>query len=229
MYQNHLSLLALLVGTAPLGILGLTTPPSVDRQRGHVRLAAFQGFDLGSLFGSVGAFTKVDQATAQERELVKGELLELLQNGKKVERSVVEEKIAALAPLSPIQETAASPLLQKEWNLLWTTEKEINFFLDFGLSNAVSQTVNGKELGNAIAFVRGGGLYVEGTLSIPNANGQRTEFKFDTATLDLTKKWGSYNFPPVGEGWFDTVYLDDSLRIDTNSRDDILICTPSAD
>ena len=66
-----------------------------------------------------------------------------------------------------------------------------------------------------------------GSLSIPDASGQRTAFEFDTATLDLAK-WGSYNFPPVGEGWFDTIYLDDSLRVDTNSRDDILICAPAS-
>ena len=51
----------------------------------------------------------------------------------------------------------------------------------------------------------------------------RTNFKFKNASLDLGR-WGEYNFPPVGEGWFDTIYLDEGLRIDTNSRDDILIC-----
>lgn len=48
--------------------------------------------------------------------------------------------------------------------------------------------------------------------------------QFESATLDLGK-WGSFNLPPVGKGWFDTVFLDDNFRIDTNSRDDILICT----
>lgn len=56
-------------------------------------------------------------------------------------------------------------------------------------------------------------------------NEKRTNFKFTSAKLDLDK-WGKFDFPPVGEGWFDTVYLDEDLRIDTNSRDDILICTP---
>lgn len=226
--KNLLHLLALVGGTAPFVVQGWTVAPlSVGQRVGgrqHTQLAAFQGFDLGSLFGAAkSGKSKVDE-TAAERQRVKGELLELLQS-KNVKRDAVEEKIAALAPLSPVQETAASPLLQKEWKLLWTTEKEINFFLDFGLSSEVSQTVNGSKLGNTIAFTRGGGLYVTGTLSVPNAAGQRTEFRFDEATLDLAK-WGSFNFPPVGEGWFDTVYLDDSLRVDTNSRDDILICTP---
>mmetsp|Transcript_8515 Transcript_8515/g.12130 ORF Transcript_8515/g.12130 Transcript_8515/m.12130 type:complete len:89 (+) Transcript_8515:420-686(+) len=86
-----------------------------------------------------------------------------------------------------------------------------------------------------IEFKRGGGLGVKGTLSIPDdvsigkndeIKSVRTNFKFDSATLDLGQ-WGSYTVPPVGEGWFDTIYLDEDLRIDFNSRDDILICTPA--
>jgi len=69
---------------------------------------------------------------------------------------------------------------------------------------------------------------VTGELSVPENSdelGIRTNFKFTAASLDLGR-WGKYNLPPVGEGWFDTVYLDEELRIDTNSRNDILICTP---
>jgi len=43
--------------------------------------------------------------------------------------------------------------------------------------------------------------------------------------LDLVR-FGKYSFPPVGSGWFDTIYLDEELRCDVNSRNDILICTP---
>ncbi len=93
-------------------------------------------------------------------------------------------------------------------------------------------------LENNIPFRKGGSFGVKGKLSIPgNSNdnqstsidvstssqGLRTEFEFETASLDLGK-WGTYSFPPVGKGWFDTVYLDESFRIDLNSRNDILIC-----
>mmetsp|Transcript_23150 Transcript_23150/g.32320 ORF Transcript_23150/g.32320 Transcript_23150/m.32320 type:complete len:80 (+) Transcript_23150:19-258(+) len=76
-----------------------------------------------------------------------------------------------------------------------------------------------------IPFRKGGGLGVSGSLSIPENGGKRTNFKFTTAALDLAK-WGKFNIPPIGEGWFDTLYLDEDLRVDTNSRDDILICSP---
>ena len=86
-------------------------------------------------------------------------------------------------------------------------------------------------LENWIPFVKGGGFGVTGSINpaadddddVNSSSGLRTAFKFSSAQLDLGK-WGTYNFPPVGEGWFDTVYLDDELRIDLNSRNDILIC-----
>mmetsp|Transcript_2653 Transcript_2653/g.3480 ORF Transcript_2653/g.3480 Transcript_2653/m.3480 type:complete len:154 (-) Transcript_2653:150-611(-) len=117
----------------------------------------------------------------------------------------------------------------------WTTEKEINFFIDWNLSGPITQSIRGNVLNNNIPFKSGGGLGVEGSVSIPDEenNGdidcqnrqRRTNFKFTSAVLDLDK-WGKYNFPPVGEGWFDTVYLDEDLRVDINSRNDILVCTP---
>ena len=107
----------------------------------------------------------------------------------------------------------------------WTTEKEINVFADWGISSGVSQTIDGDRLDNDIDFRRGGGLSVSGELSVPDLGGVRTDCRFTSAKLDLGQ-WGSYGLPPVGEGWFDTVYLDEDLRVDTNSRNDILICTP---
>ena len=76
---------------------------------------------------------------------------------------------------------------------------------------------------NTIPFVNGGSLGVQGTIQPDPTNPLRTNFEFESATLDLAK-WGSYNLPPIGKGWFDTIYLDDELRVDENSRNDILIC-----
>ena len=131
---------------------------------------------------------------------------------------------------------------KKQKKRVWTTEKEINFFINQGISSQISQTISkdGLKLSNTIEFRNGGGLYVVGTLSIENTDATttistnkspntsspvRNYFQFDTATLDLTL-WGTYSFPPVGQGWFDTIYLDEDLRCDVNSRQDILICTP---
>ena len=147
-------------------------------------------------------------------------------------RARIEAIIDELSPLSPVSDAATSPKLQKEWALAFTTEKEINFFIDLGItpSFGVSQTIDGSQLGNEIVFKKGGGLSVSGELSIAEEGSdgepkQRTNFVFTEANLDLGR-WGSFKIPPVGEGWFETLYLDDSLRVDINSRDDILICTP---
>lgn len=78
---------------------------------------------------------------------------------------------------------------------------------------------------NNIAFVSNRGHFgVDGTLSTRTNQPLRTYFEFETATLQL-KPFPPLKLPPIGKGWFDTVYLDDHFRVDVNSRDDILICT----
>ena len=140
-------------------------------------------------------------------------------------RKRIKAIIKELAPLNPTLESAKSPLLKRKWILEWTSEKEINFFLERGISNEITQTLGEDVLENYIPFVKGGGFGVTGAIGVDvDREGlMRTKFKFKNANLDLGR-WGEYNFPPVGEGWFDTIYLDEGLRIDTNSRDDILIC-----
>ena len=133
-----------------------------------------------------------------------------------------------------------------------------------GISNSISQKLSNGELENYIPFVKGGGFGVTGEIQAANYDPNiedlscRTEFAFKNAQLDLGK-WGLYTFPPVGKGWFDTIYLDDGefmtfviyccyishlifhtfvfnsieikteLRIDSNSRNDILICSAKKD
>lgn len=160
-------------------------------------------------------------ALLQQRAELKQKLLRKCEQNSREE---IEEIIAELAKVSPTPESANSPLLQKTWLLEWTTEKEINFFIDWNLCDDITQTISGLTLGNRIPFKNGGFLSVDGQLS-KEEGGVRTSFKFSDATLDLGFL-GPFSIPPVGEGWFDTVYLDAELRVDTNSRDDILICTP---
>jgi hypothetical protein len=152
-------------------------------------------------------------------------------------QSQIQSLITQLSQYNPTRSTAKSNLLQREWIVLWTSEKEINWFIDNGISTCITQTLSGgTSLENWIPFVKGGGFGVTGTISVDDNDAGssnsvergdnniiRTQFKFNSAKLDLGK-WGTYNFPPIGNGWFDTVYLDEELRIDLNSRDDILIC-----
>ena len=75
---------------------------------------------------------------------------------------------------------------------------------------------------NLIPFKKGGSFGVKGKITPDDDIAQRTNFEFESATIDL--QWFKFTIPPVGKGWFDTIYLDEDLRVDVNSRDDILIC-----
>lgn len=170
--------------------------------------------------------TTANSIVKERTALLKAELFnECQRRDENPSRERIESIIDELATLSPVKATAASPLLQRKWMLLWTTEKEINFFIEKGIcpEGSIYQTIDGEVLGNMIPFRSGGGFGVQGSLSIPDENGPRTNFAFTTALLDLGK-WGKYTLPPLGSGWFDTIFLDDKLRIDRNSRNDILIC-----
>ncbi|KAL7464150.1 hypothetical protein ACHAXS_004484 [Conticribra weissflogii] len=125
-------------------------------------------------------------------------------------RQRMEELIGELRDLNPTSETALSPLVRKAWVLWeWTSEKEINFFLEKRISDRITQTLSfDNNLENNIPFVKGGSFNVSGYIS-PDENKEdylRTNFKFIDAKLDLG--WIKFNFPPIGEGWFDTIYLD---------------------
>lgn len=162
-----------------------------------------------------------DGGLAQRRK----ELKELLQQEcENNNRQKIEGIIAELQQVNPTPDSAKSPLLQRKWLLIWTTEKEINLFIDWNLCGDIYQTIDGTMLENMIPFQRDGYFGVKGALSA-EGDGVRTNFEFNEATLDLGR-WGSFKIPPVGKGWFDTLYLDNQLRVDTNSRNDILICRP---
>lgn len=79
-----------------------------------------------------------------------------------------------------------------------------NFFLQNGISKRITQKLSEGVLQNYIPFVRGGGFGVTGEICrASDVANCRTEFQLDLG------KWGVYNFPPVGKGWFDMIYLDD--------------------
>jgi PAP_fibrillin len=138
------------------------------------------------------------------------------------------DSLAALSPITSIDELIKQ--LDRTWNLVWTTEKEINLFLDQGWSNSITQQISSSDstIVNTIPFVNDNGYFgVTGRIFRTSDDPMiRTQFAFETATLQLKRvAWlPTLTFPPVGKGWFDTVYLDSNFRVDRNSRNDILIC-----
>lgn len=100
-------------------------------------------------------------------------------------RQNIESIIDELSQLNPTPQTAISPKLRQRWILEWTTEKEINFFLEKGFSNEIIQTLTDDGiLENNIPFDKGGSFGVTGEINVDEKRSVRTNFKFKNA------KWG---------------------------------------
>lgn len=120
-----------------------------------------------------------------------------------------------------------------KWRILYTTEDEVNVFVKLGLVREgregaireITQDLLGGRIDNTIPFQNGGYLAVSGTTVADNTNIMRTNFQFTEAKLSLMWWRGGepITLPPVGKGWFDTMYIDEDIRCDVNSRNDILV------
>ncbi|XP_044504187.1 probable plastid-lipid-associated protein 11, chloroplastic isoform X2 [Mangifera indica] len=116
--------------------------------------------------------------------------------------------------------------LSATWRLLWTTEKEQLFIIEkaylFGTqAGDVLQVIDVEKgvLNNVITFPPDGVFFVRSDIEI--ASPQRVNFRFTSAVL-RGKSW-EIPLPPFGEGWFESVYVDDDIRIAKDIRGDYLV------
>lgn len=110
--------------------------------------------------------------------------------------------------------------------MLWTTEREQLYIIKnasvFGTkAGDVLQVIDvqNKTLNNVITFPPDGVFFVRSAIEI--ASSQRVNFRFTSAVL-RGKNW-ELPLPPFGQGWFDTVYLDDEIRVVKDIRGDYLV------
>jgi len=135
--------------------------------------------------------------------------------------------VDSLIALNPTPSPAASPLMGGRWNMRWTSEKEILFLLEKGLfglpCTSVYQVIDTEagSLTNSLDFEEESFLRVGSTFR--PGEGERFDFKFQSCALKW--RWLEVPLPPVGEGWGSQVYLDNTLRIQKDSRGDMLIAT----
>ena len=123
--------------------------------------------------------------------------------------------------------------LAGRWELIYTTEKEVNFFRTswpFAKVTSIVQEIDiydTQSIQNSINFERDGAFVVNGIASPATAaenndttssDYDRVEFEFQTAYIKVFGK--TFDIPPVGAGWFDTMYVDDTYRLSNDSRDD---------
>ncbi|THF94522.1 hypothetical protein TEA_016454 [Camellia sinensis var. sinensis] len=136
------------------------------------------------------------------------------------------------------------PSLSATWRLLWTTEKEQLFIIKnaflFGTrAGDVLQVIDVEKgvLNNVITFPPHGVFFVRSTIEI--ASPQRVNFRilklgwcinidcnvgfarFTSAVL-RGESW-ELPLPPFGQGWFESVYLDDEIRVVKDIRGDYLV------
>ncbi|KAL4458667.1 hypothetical protein ABPG75_013532 [Micractinium tetrahymenae] len=147
--------------------------------------------------------------------------------GSEEQQAEITAAVGELKELGSGSTTTAADDLSATWRLLWTTEKETLFILEkaglFGTqAGDVYQVidVNAGTLQNVITFPPEGAFIVDSTISISSE--QRTDFKFSSATLRLPKG-RRLRLPPFGQGWFDTIYVDDSIRVAQDVRGDTLV------
>ncbi|XP_061371310.1 probable plastid-lipid-associated protein 11, chloroplastic isoform X1 [Gastrolobium bilobum] len=140
-------------------------------------------------------------------------------------RASIVEAIDAMAALGAGSVTTGDSL-SGTWRLLWTTEKEQLFIVGkahlFGTSAGdVLQVIDVRKstLNNVITFPPDGVFFVRSSIQIVSP--QRVNFRFTSAVL-RGKNW-EIPLPPFGQGWFETVYLDDHLRVVKDIRGDYLV------
>ncbi|KAK7339302.1 hypothetical protein VNO77_19960 [Canavalia gladiata] len=140
-------------------------------------------------------------------------------------RAMIVEAINTMAAAGEGSITTGDSL-SGTWRLLWTTEKEQLFIIEkaplFGTrAGDVFQVIDvrKKTLNNVITFPPDGVFFVRSGIEI--ASPQRVNFRFTSAVL-RGKNW-EIPLPPFGQGWFDTVYLDDDLRVVKDIRGDYLV------
>ncbi|KAK9790949.1 hypothetical protein WJX73_007827 [Symbiochloris irregularis] len=112
------------------------------------------------------------------------------------------------------------------WKMLWTSEKETQFILKNAplfrtQAGDVFQMIDkaSGRLQNAILFPPAGCFLIDSSCE---ADGDaRINFKFNKATFRVSGK--DYNLPPFGQGWFETIYLQDDVRVAKDSRKDTIV------
>ena len=173
--------------------------------------------------------------SAAEAPSPKDELVALCRAGKSGEKKDPErfdELLRRLEESNPTPEPARSPLFSGTWDLLWTTESELNFAMDKGLFAAgpcvgCEQTISIDDgsLKNVVLFDNDSKLSVGSSIAVDETDpsGRRFNFEFDSCFLQW--RGTKVPLPPVGKGWGDLLYLDATLRLQKDIRGDLLIAT----
>jgi hypothetical protein len=152
------------------------------------------------------------------------ELIERSKNG--VDTSLDEDVRSLMTQIGESRKGDQRLALPGQWELIYTTEKEVNFFRTswpFAKVSSITQDLDPYKtefINNLISFEGGGGFLVTGEVCPVDGDSEydRVAFKFEGAVV---KGWGKeLKLPPVGAGWFDTIFCDEKYRLSQDSRGD---------
>lgn len=147
-------------------------------------------------------------------------------------RGEVEAAVDALVAASPSSTRDTARLLSGCWRLVWTSERETLFLLQNGIpfvgaAAASYQTIelSTSSLANYILFGEEEGE--EAAFSVladcASSSPTRCDFTFTQAAFTGAGSSEPFRFAPFGKGNFETVYVDQTLRVSRDSRGDTLI------
>jgi hypothetical protein len=178
---------------------------------------------INALFGF-----NISQKTISSKALLASilKLSEIEARGLKMSGNVAEIK-SLFDQIEEIGPEGNEKSITGTWRLLWTTEKETLFIIKYAKffgtqAGEVYQVIDSaaRSLQNVIEFPEEGSFVVDSDISF--AGNGRSDFKFTDATLNLPGN-RSIKFPPVGKGWFKSIYCDGKYRLAKDVRGDYLL------
>lgn len=143
-----------------------------------------------------------------------------------VDKTREDEIKSLMVAISESRKGDQREYLPGQWELVYTTEKEVTFFKTswpFAKVSDITQDLDLYDAGmvdNSINFEGGGQFAVTGTVMPVDGDSEydRVAFEFKSAVVS---GWGKQlSLPPVGAGWFDTMYCDNEYRLSQDLRDD---------
>ena len=204
--------------------VGACLPPRRQRQHNAAqpRSPGRSGCDAGS---ASHALTLVARRTKRGLLPAKG--------GREAVEAAVDQLAAVAA--SSAASGVPMPSISATWRLTWTSEKETLFLLRYGIpfvgaageSYQVIDTAAGT-LANVIEFGDKGAAFVVDSRISGDKMPKRVDFRFTAAQLRRAPPASPISLPPFGAGYFENLYVDDTLRVARDSRGDTLVVERAA-
>lgn len=180
---------------------------------------------LGNSLGDLGESMRRNAKSASfpapdDLSKVSGVLENLRRNGGELDKSTLGYMQDIAQKHKPYGESELKRLLAGEWDLEWTTDKDMNFFYKWPFSKPTytSSIINTRSMTMENTMALEGGAQIDSNGSIERFEGNRCYFKFKTAGLKAFGSKFSLPVPSVGAGFFETMYVDRSWLMMRDSR-----------